>query len=286
MKINIWLNDFYVNHETPPQITTQISLKHFKRCIKSGHKYILRGEPTLHPNIFEILNILEGRDYVLTTHGSKVDMLLKYKNTIPYIAFKWDGLKNDYFKGSKAFTSNILKLAQHFQNKNTIMRLEYVISNKNIDWIKDEIGVLKKLTYDYGMKRPYFNIFQEGEIFNKSEFTYIPLSVNVIDKLNKNSLLTQKTLDYLSANSQGKEYQCIVPKDQMVLAPDGSFRLCQSYYHNEVLGSIEDSTLEEVIEKSKTRREEMERCVKRDRCWMAYTYKDNVAENKRLFNIP
>ena len=59
MKIDIWLNNLFINHDKPiPSDIKNISLKHFKRAVTSDeHLYILRGEPTLHPNFLEILKV-------------------------------------------------------------------------------------------------------------------------------------------------------------------------------------------------------------------------------------
>lgn len=289
MKINIWLNDFYVNYESQPTISQNMSLKHVKRLIKSGnHTYILRGEPGLHPHIFEILEALQGKDFILSTHGYNKDVLVQYRKNIPYIVLKWDGIYNDFLKGGiVALTSNIESIMSHFSTTETTMRIEYVISNKNINWLGYEAPLLRQWYGMYErMKRPYFVIFQQSEIFKKPDYTYVSVGPGLIQTLNNHSLLTQKTLNYLTANLDKRGYSCLALSNEMTFAPDGTARLCQSHLYSEILGSIETTDLEDIISYSETRRKEAESCPLRSKCWMAYHYKDNVDKSSQIFDVP
>lgn len=289
MKIDIWTNNVFVNHNKPiPKNIENIALRHFKRAVKSDDNfYILRGEPVIHPNFFEMLKALEGKNFIVTTHGLNSSVLLNKKQFIPYISIKWDGIRNDVMKGNNTLTYNTFKLLDFFSAKEVTLRIEYTISNKNIDWLLTDIAILRKLYSQYdNMKQPYFVINQQTEVLNQDEYTFVPVGADHLDALNRTGLLTQKNLDYLKASIDKRDYICKSVQDEMTLNYDGTFRLCQSLRFHEELGSIEDKTLEEIEEESREYRKKMERCPLRTKCWLAYHYKDNIAESKHIYNIP
>jgi MoaA/NifB/PqqE/SkfB family radical SAM enzyme len=289
MKIDIWLNNLFINHNKPiPKKIENISLKHFKRAVKSeDHLYILRGEPTLHPNFLEILKTLQGKNFIVSTHGLNSSLILNKKENIPYITIKWDGIRNDVLKGDSTLTYNIFKLLDFFSNREDIIsRIEYTITNKNIDWFSTDIATLRKLYSVYNnMKQPYFVINQQSEVLNQNEYTFVPFGADHLDMLNRTGLLTQKNLDYLKASIDKKDYICKSLQDEMVLNYDGTFRTCQSLRFHEELGNIEDNTIEEIIKSSEKYRESLERCPLRAKCWLAYHYKDNIAKSKQIYDI-
>lgn len=290
MKIDIWTNNLFVNHNKPiPKDVHNISLKHFKRATQSNeHLYILRGDPAVHPNFYEMIKSLQGKNFIISTHCLNASILIKNKQYIPYLAVKWDGLRNDILKGNNNLTYNMFKILDLYSGKeDTTLRIEYTVSNKNIDWLLTDIAILRKLYTIYdNMKQPYFVINQQAETLNQDEYTFVPLGADHLDTLNRTGLLTKKNLDFIKATIEKRDYICQSVQNEMVLNHDGTFRTCQSLRFHEELGSIEDKTLDEIIEESREYREKMERCPLRSKCWLAYHYKDNIAQSKHIYNIP
>ncbi|MEA3499847.1 MAG: hypothetical protein U9R41_02335, partial [Candidatus Marinimicrobia bacterium] len=209
MKINIWTNNLFVSHNKPIPKEENISLKHFKKTVNSDeHLYILRGDPTIHPNFYEMIKALQNKNFIVSTHCLNSSVLIKNKQHIPYLVIKWDGLKNDILKGNNNLTYNMFKILDMYsRNENVTLRIEYTISNKNIDWLLTDIAILRKLfsVYD-NMKQPYFVINQQTEVLNQDEYTFVPFGADHLDILNKTGLLTQKNLDYLKASIDKKDY--------------------------------------------------------------------------------
>lgn len=290
MKIEIFTNDYMVNYTENNKLNslTHMSLSHFKKIVSSDeHFYILRGEPLLNPRITDFLKHLEGKKYLLTTHGNNKQILTNYRGKIPYLSFKWDGFMNDRIKNQKGLSDNILFLLDYFhKNTDTNLRIEYILNRRTLDWLKVDIEVFRKLLSDYDrMKQPYFVIYQSSPVFHQEKYTWTPISNDHITRLNDAGLLTKKTLQYMEAFVNKSKFKCYAPQDNIVFNYDGTARPCQSFKFNTILGSIEDSSLSDIIEDSAKQREEFEMCPLRKVCWLAYSYKDNIDMNKGVFDV-
>lgn len=288
MKVDIWVNNIFLSHDnTTPEKIEHISLKHFKRVVSSDdHLYILRGEPSIHPNFLEMLKHLEGKNFILSTHGLKYGLILNKKQYIPYLSIKWDGLRNDILKGQPSLTYGMFKLLDFFKNnKDTQLRIEYLISNRNIDWFQSDVAALRNIYSKYdNMKQPYFIINQQSEILKKDS-TFVPFGADHLDMLNRTGLLTKKNLDYIKATLDKKDYLCTSVMNEATIHYDGTIRVCQSHKFDEILGSLDEDSFDDIMNKSMERRKDLEMCPLRANCWLAYHYKDNIADNKRVYKV-
>lgn len=285
MKIDIFLNNHFVKYNRSPMEESELkqaSLKHVKRAIKSGeHTYILRGEPTLYPYLYEVLDALQGKNFILTTSGYQPEKLIRYPGKIPYLVIGYDGFTNDRLRNSEGLTRNVLRLLDHFGTKEEVItRIQYTISKMNLKWLKADAEIIINFYALYpNLKKPYFVIYQQTEIYNQEVFTWVGMGRESVQLLNHKGLLSEKNLAYMNAWLDKKDYDCYSPREEMVMAWDGSFRMCQSMRFGEELGSIEDEPLEEIIESSIDMREDCLKCAYRSQCWLSFHYKDNIANN-------
>lgn len=260
-------------------------LKHVKRIIKSdAHQYILRGEPTTYPYLYEVLDALQGKNFILSTDGHNPDTLIRYKGKIPYLVLNYDGFTNDKLRNNSNLTRNMLRLLDYFGNRTDMTtRIQYTISKMNLSWIKADAEILLRFYELYpNIKKPYFVIYQQTEIYNQEVFTWVGLGPETVKMLNHKGLLSAKNLAYMNAWLDKEDYECISPSNEMVMAWDGTFRICQSMRFGEEIANVEDDTLDEIILTTQDMREDCKTCPFRSQCWLAFSYKDSIAFKKNL----
>lgn len=285
-KVDIFLNNHFPNYNKKPMDDTSIKhidLKHFKRAIKSNdHQYILRGEPTLYPYLYEVLDSLQGKDFILTTSGFNPDVLINYKGKIPYLVLNYDGFLNDKLRNAP-LTNNILKLLNHFGNRSndTITRICYTISKMNLPWLKPDAEILIKFYELYpNLKKPYFVIYQQAEMYNQDVFTWVGMGIESVKLLNHKGLLSEKNLAYMNAWLKKEDYVCSSPQNEMVLSYDGKFKTCMSMRFIEEIGDIETTSFDDIIVATAGHRKGCEQCHYRQYCWLAFHYKDNIEKGE------
>lgn len=281
MKINIWLNDYYNRYNLSVKKTySHIDVELFNSIIDSlsdDDLIILRGEPTIHPFLWQILNKLNNKNYILSTESSKPEPLVKYKKHIPYLSFRYDGFMNDVIRGKRPLTLNMFTILSEFSARETTLRLEYTISPYNLEFLEADILNLRLLVSKYSrMKQPYFVIYQQSEIYDQTSYAWTSLSKNKIQELNKKSLLTEKNLKFFDAWLNKRETPCMSPRNEIVIDSSGIVRLCHSLRFHETLGDLKNDSLSSILEKSSQVRNNAIECPLRKQCWMAYHYKDNV----------
>ena len=277
MKLSIYLNNYFVNYNHKQDIPDKnLSIMLLRDLSEMDHTFIFRGEPSYRTDLHKILKMFRRKDYILTTDCSIPENILTYDKTIPYISFKWDGLKNDLIRGERSLTFNMNILIDKL--KYDTSRIEYTFSPYNKDGWKYDIEVLKYYV-NKGMKKPYFSLYQQAQIFNESDFKWINVTKELISRLNHSGLLTQKNLNYLNNWSNRRPYSCISPQDELVIMFDGSVRLCQSHRINEVIGDLNNESLDVIIERSKEERRKAEECPLKLQCWLSYHAKDNSMHN-------
>jgi MoaA/NifB/PqqE/SkfB family radical SAM enzyme len=286
-KINIFLNNIFPRYNQTPMSESEYvhaSLKHVKRVIKDDDtQYILRGEPTLYPYLYEVLDALQGKNFVLTTSGYNPDVLFRYKGKIPYLSLNYDGFINDKLRNAN-LSRNIIRILDFYgQRDDMTTRIQYTISKMNLPWIKADAEILLGMYAEYkNIKKPYFIIYQQTEIFNQEVFTWVGLGPDTVKMLNHKGLLSKKNLAFMNAWMDKVDYDCVAPRDEMVMAWDGTFRMCMSMRFGQNIGNIEEEPIEEIIESTEDMRAECSTCAFRSQCWLAFHFKDNIKNLKNL----
>ena len=281
MKINIWLNDYYNRYNLSPKNQyNHIDVELFHKIIDETNKedlIILRGEPTIHPFLWQLLNKLEDRNYILSTESTNINPLINYKKNIPYISFRFDGYQNDQIKGQRSLSLNMNKIISEFSGKQTILRIEYTISPYNMEYLDADMMLIRKIVNQHSkMKNPYFVIYQQSEIYNHQGYIWTPLSKEKINQLNKFGLLSQRSMKFFDAWLNKRDYSCLSPRNQLVIDYNGDVRLCQSMRFYDIIGSVKEENLQDIVNNTKSTRDKASECPMRQQCWLAYHYKDNV----------
>lgn len=277
MKINIYLNNWFVKYNAAQKTKNEVEnlkIGFIESIYNSNDLFILRGEPTFRDDLYDILKIFKNKNYILTTNCFEPEKLILFNETIPYISFHWDGFYNDIIKGGSGFTYNMFRCLESLSHKKTIFRIAYTISNFNLNYLDVDILTLRKMMETYPtMKQPYFILYQEGEYFNQNNFIWNSFNKIHLDKLNKSGLLTQKNFNYLSDWLNKKPYVCTSIKEEAVIMPDASMRLCQSHQIKKELGSLREKNIKQIFTDSTSLFKEMEHCPFCEKCWLAYNRK-------------
>jgi radical SAM protein with 4Fe4S-binding SPASM domain len=291
MKINLFLNN-RLSGKSDVENLKQIPFKYVKKILedhKDGYQYILRGEPALYPFLYETLDLLEGKDYILCTNGYNAEALVNYSGHIPYLSIAYNGFLNDFIQEAH-LTNNILILLDKFAwDENTKTRLQYIISRFNMPWLVPDSEIMVKLYDIYpNMKKPYFILDQQTTSLENTEFTWTPIGRDSVNMLSHKGLLSEANLNYLLAWLHKDRAKCTSIANEMVITWDGIFRTCMSLRFEDNLGNLEDSTLDQVIESSKEIRIACKDCPFQTYCWLAYHFKDNVrndVENTTEYSV-
>jgi len=280
MKINLFLNDYFTQYNKNyirPKMELNIDLL---KKISNNHFIILRGEPTLYKQFHDILTYLNKNDfqYVITTDAENITSITTYKGPIQYVSMNYNGLLNDYFNGNRLYlTKNIIKICDFLTSKKSLMRLNYTFSQYNKETFNADVGILKYFKEKYPrMKRPYFSIYQQGYMFAQENFIWTPINIGMINKLNKASLLTEKSLRMLAAYYDKATYKCIAPANELNITSDGKVRLCLSYRFTEIIGDLNKQSLNDIIEESKELRNKTIDCQHKKKCFLANHFKQNI----------
>lgn len=282
MKVNIFLNNQLFNPISNKEVEVEnIKLSDFKKAIEGDHLYILRGEPTKNEYLHDILHLLEEKNYILTTSLKNPEFLFRYEGKIPYISINYFGFYHDCLNKSDYF-KKLNQTLRFFTGKNTTLRINYILTEQNKQWLKTDIEILRRLMQTFpNMKQPYITLYQKAHFFKEERFHWPSYGREDIDLLNKAGLLTKKNLDFLTAWLNKEEYICVAPQNELVLDWKGVFRTCMSHRFVEALGSIKDYTLQDFIKNSEEARKSCELCFFRNQCWL-YHFKDNINYKKRI----
>jgi MoaA/NifB/PqqE/SkfB family radical SAM enzyme len=279
MKIDIYLNDYFTAYYRPcpdKSRLTNISFDVLTKLNTLDATFIFRGEPTLNSYLHDILDLYKDKSYILSTDGTNPDPLINYKGKIPYLSIRYDGYMNDTLRRNNKLSYNVMKLLEAFKNKETILRIEYVISNHNLNWLKLDLDIIRNYLSIYpNMKQPYFVLYQKSDVFTEPNFIWTPLSKEVIDLINTKNLFTQSSLNSLMAWYNKTPYRCTAPQNNIIVWYDGTMRLCQSHRCKEIIGNLLTDDLS-IIEKTLDIRSATGDCPFRDQCWIAYHHKDNI----------
>ena len=280
-KISIYLNNYlpkYNRTQLSKNEIMHLPLKDAKKATLSDkYTYILRGESTIYPYLYELLDHLQGKNFILMTEGTDPGVLIRYKKKIPYISINWDGFLNDRMRFNSSLTNNVIKLLEHFKNKDMTVRISYTFTKTNLPWINVDADILQKFYELYqNVKKPYFIIYQQTEVYNQEVFTWVGIGLKTISMLSHKGLLSPKNLAFLNAWIHKESYDCYSPRGEMVLSWDGNFKLCQSMRFGEVIANISDGSIEEIIEGTEDERANCVKCAFRENCWLSFHYKDNI----------
>lgn len=143
-----------------PKQTVLEWLRLFSRPEQETNLILLGGEPTMHPNLAEIIHAAKNMRYTVTVDSNGFlfhDLLERVTpNELDYLSFSLDGPNqevNDPIRGEGVFatcTANIRRAVAKGFNTSVI----YTVSNLNID----HLHRMPKLLVDLGVKRFFIQV--------------------------------------------------------------------------------------------------------------------------------
>ena len=155
-----YINPSQHGTETLPKATILEWLRLFARPKKETNLILLGGEPTMHPNLAEIIHAAKTMRYTITVDSNGFlfhELLDRVTPTeLDYLSFSLDGPDpaiNDPIRGKKVFstcTSNIRRAVEKGFNTSVI----YTVSSLNIDHLHRMPHLLAEL----GVKRFFIQV--------------------------------------------------------------------------------------------------------------------------------
>jgi len=223
-----------------------MNLENFEKIINKVHKHTnlvclhVKGEPLLHPNLKEILRILEKYKLQanITTNGTLIKEnleILKNSKAVRQINFSIHSIiQNDRL--DKQYLQDIFKSVEELNNIIISYRLWNLQSIKENDINNEIIEEIER----------YYNIQNLKQELMKQEFL----------KVKENVFINQDT-EFIWPNINGKSIiekgRCLALKEQIAILVDGTVVPCCLDNNGDIqLGNILEESLEDILNKTKT----------------------------------
>jgi len=223
-----------------------MSIENFEETIKKIHKHTnlvclhVKGEPLLHPNLEDILKILEKYNLRanITTNGTPIKEnleILKNSKAVRQINFSIHSImQNDSL--DKNYLQNIFESVEELENIIVSYRLWNMKTIKENDVNNEIIEEIEA----------YYNIQNLKEQLIQNEFF----------KIKENVFINQDT-EFIWPNINNKNIiekgRCLALKEQLAILVDGTVVPCCLDNNGDILlGNIFKETLEEILKKEET----------------------------------
>jgi len=223
-----------------------MSTQNFEKIIKQVHKYTnlvclhVKGEPLLHPDLEELVKILEKYDLKvnITTNGTlineKLDVLKKSK-AVRQINFSIHSLTQNTELEAE-YLNSIFKSTEELSHKIISYRL-WNIANLQENSINNEI--IKEI-------ENYYKILNLAEILKQNSFLKL-----------RDNLFINQDIEFTWPNINGKEIikegRCLALKDQIAILVDGTVVPCCLDNNGDIpLGNILNENIDSILNSNKT----------------------------------
>lgn len=223
-----------------------ISVEDFEEIIKKVYKYTnlvclhVKGEPLLHPNLEDILKVLEKYNLQanITTNGTLIKEkleILKNSKAVRQINFSIHSIMQNN-KLDKQYLKDIFNSVEELENIIISYRLWNLQTIKEND-INNEI--IKEIEY-------YYNIQNLKEQLMQNEFLKV-----------KEKVFINQDTEFVWPNINNKyiieKGRCLALKEQIAILVDGTVVPCCLDNNGDIpLGNIFKETLEDILNKAKT----------------------------------
>jgi radical SAM protein with 4Fe4S-binding SPASM domain len=274
---------FYAEHigveADKPSLKIEMLEKRLVEAKKMGTKAISftgGGEPTIHPEYFQIIQIAKklGFDIGTITNGSvitlrNVDILI---NNLQWIRLSISGGDAESYKNVQGvdqfekILSNLKLLANRKKelNSNLNIGVRMLVTPENVNTLTNFATIIKKLNIDYFQIAPDQFTTDKGAFWNSGNTQGIFKKVKEILVENKIKLLTTIYMD--TQESLDKPRTCYAHFFMITITAEGNLTFCKNARGEEefVIGNMYDKSLEEIWNDTKTK--EIENWVKPNNC--------------------
>ena len=223
-----------------------MSIDNFEKIISKIHKYTklvalhVKGEPLLHQNLKQILEILEkyNLNTNITTNGSLIKEnleIIKNSKAVRQINFSIHNItQNENL--NQEYMKNIFKAVEGLEN----IIISYRLWNlKDIKENDKNSNIIKQI-------EEYYNIENLKENLKKNEFIKL-----------KNNLFINQDKEFIWPNIKNEEIiesgRCLALKEQIAILVDGTVVPCCLDNNGDIsLGNILKEDIEEILNKPKS----------------------------------
>ena len=201
---------------------------------------LLGGEPIMHPQIEEILELLRGREYMLVTNGMnpvRVEFLVT-KYSVPYVILSCDGTWEAY-KNARGVDNydNVVLLLKNLRGK-TKASISYTISYWNS---REELLKIVQLCKDNGATID-IQVYDVVPYFNNST------TPTMMDIYKADDVIGFPFNKILRLHSQGMRGECTLPcyaaRYSCQIEANGDVQACGRRYN--LLGNLNTQSLAEI----------------------------------------
>ena len=222
-----------------------MSIENFEKIIEKIHKHTklvclhVKGEPLLHSNLEELLEILEKYNLKanITTNGTLITQnieTIKKSKAVRQINFSIHSLTQNAELEAE-YLNSIFKSVEELSHKIVSYRLWNITKLQDNLINKDIIEEIEK----------YYNIQNLAETLKQNSFL----------KLRENLFINQD-IEFTWPNINGKEIikkgRCLALKEQIAILVDGTVVPCCLDNNGDIpLGNILEESLEDILNKDK-----------------------------------
>ena len=223
-----------------------MSVENFEQVIKKIHRHTnlvclhVKGEPLLHPDLNELLKILEKYNLKtnITTNGTLINKnidILKKSEAVRQINFSIHSLTQNTELEAE-YLNSIFKSTEELSHKIVSYRL-WNITELQKNEINQEI--IKQI-------QEYYKILNLEEALKQNNFLKI-----------RENLFINQDIEFTWPNINGKEIiqsgRCLGLKEQIAILVDGTVVPCCLDNNGDIpLGNILEENLEDILNKDKT----------------------------------
>lgn len=229
----------------------------FKKIFEVGsieHVNITGGEPTLHPNIFEILEIAlaNNREVLLNSNGfnySRTVEVVEHAGRLGgskfIILLSIDGMEevHDNIRGVKGSFSNVIKALEQVYGLSKIFHFSVWVNSMLFDWNVDSVIELHKYLRDNfnGVRHSFSIPVHSKPYYDNEDRDFKPPSVEKIKKLMK-YVVTPPLLAYINAINGSRCFPCGFGTTSTFIDVDGKVYTCP-YAFEDPVGDLDNDSL-------------------------------------------
>lgn len=229
----------------------------FKKIFEVGtieHVNITGGEPTLHPNIFEILEVAlaNNREVLLNSNGfnhSRTFEVVEHAGRLGgnrfIILLSIDGMEetHDSIRGVRGSFSNVMKALEQVYALSKVFHFSIWVNSMLFDWNIDSVIELHKyLRENFKGVRHSFSIpVYSKPYYDNKDKDLKPPSIEKVKKLMK-YIVTPPLLAYIDAVNGSRCFPCGFGATSAFIDVDGDVYTCP-YAFDTPIGNLKESLL-------------------------------------------
>ncbi|MDE7430593.1 MAG: hypothetical protein K2N34_01530 [Lachnospiraceae bacterium] len=207
------------------------------------------GEAILHKNIEVILFLLQTRkaNYTLLSNCIWYDRLCELvgRYEVPAVTVSFDGLGHDEIRGFLGNMANIIKFKEWCDFNDTRMKISYTYSKYNEGRFEEDMKFIKD---ELGFNEIYLCIAQDDIDLLMTDKNDERFEADSFEQILKCDMISDKDKNHIRSMITGIRRFCTSQNNVHTIYSNGDIVRCQSFKSKEVLGNINNMSVEEIRE--------------------------------------